>query len=80
MKTDAEIRTEGFEVLLAKLGLVETERFISLLKEEVFDYAKWRRTLYAGMTMEQISAAAKRHWNEKYGAALHLLETTPNHE
>jgi len=50
---------KGFEYLMEKLGLVEAERFISLVNAESFDYTEWRRdNLFQDMTVEQISNAA----------------------
>ena len=37
MVTDMELKLEGMNVLLERLGLVEAERFISLLQREKFD-------------------------------------------
>ena len=45
MVTDMELKLEGMNVLLERLGLVEAERFISLLQREKFDYTKWREGL-----------------------------------
>lgn len=58
MNTDTEIRTIGLEALLAKLGEVNTERFISLIIREPFDYTKWQKNLLASKTIEQISNLA----------------------
>jgi hypothetical protein len=40
MKTDAELKVLGFEILTKQLGLVEAERFISLIQREKFDYTQ----------------------------------------
>lgn len=58
MKNDTLIRIEGMEALLEKLGLVEAERFIMLLRREPFDYTRWRENLFEGMSIETISAQA----------------------
>ena len=42
MKTDAIVKQEGMNALIAKLGYVDAERFIVLLSREPFDYTKWR--------------------------------------
>ena len=34
----------GFEILTRYLGLVEAERFITLVQREKFDYTQWRQT------------------------------------
>jgi len=42
MKNDTVLRQEGMRVLSENLGLVETERFISLMIHEPFDYTEWQ--------------------------------------
>ncbi len=58
MKSDTLIRIEGMNALLEKLDLVDAERFITLIKREPFDYTRWQETLYEGMSIEEICAAA----------------------
>jgi hypothetical protein len=58
MKTDTEIRLEGFKVLSGALGEVEAEKFIALIKREPFDYTKWQKKLWPGKSIEDISKAA----------------------
>ena len=58
MITDTEIRVKGMEALSKAIGLVEAERFISLIQREPFDYTKWRQNLFEGMTIEEISSEA----------------------
>ena len=58
MKTDTEIKIEGIEILIEKLGEVEAERFISLMIKEPFDYTKWQRRLFKGKSIEEISKEA----------------------
>jgi hypothetical protein len=56
--TDTEIKAMGLEALIAKLGMVEAERFISLIIREPFDYTKWQRNLWENKTIEEISFQA----------------------
>lgn len=58
MKTDTEIRNEGFTILFKYMDTVEAERFISLIQRERFDYTKWRQDLLEDLTIEEISARA----------------------
>jgi len=58
MKTDTEIRTLGFRALIQAMGTLETERFVTLLLREPFDYTEWRQTLWEGQDVETISRAA----------------------
>jgi len=58
MKTDTEIRMEGMNLLLRHMGNIEAERFVSLIQRERFDYTKWRKKLFEGKTIREISAEA----------------------
>jgi len=55
---------KGMECLTENLGLVDAERFISLINSERFDYTEWRReNLFKDMTVEEISHAAMQYRN-----------------
>jgi hypothetical protein len=66
MRTDAQIKIEGFQALGQRLDLVEVERFVVMLNREKFDYTKWRQNLFENMSIEEISAAAEKYSREKY--------------
>ncbi len=61
MRVDTEIKVLGLEILTKHLGLVEAERFISLIQRERFDYTKWRQTLFTDMSGEEISKRAMEY-------------------
>jgi len=61
MKTDTIIRYEGMKALREKLGLVEAERFISLIRRENFDYTEWQRDLWMDKSIDEIFNAAKAY-------------------
>lgn len=61
MNSTADILERGMNCLLEQLGTVETERFISTIIRERFDYTKWRRAYFEDMTVEQLNAAAASH-------------------
>lgn len=61
MRSDAIIKQEGFNALKEKLGPVEMERFIVLINREKFDYTKWRKSLFEGMTVEKLADAADEY-------------------
>ena len=42
MRSDYEICDEGLRILLDKMDVVEAERFITLIKQDKFDYTEWR--------------------------------------
>ena len=62
--TDTELKNKGFEILTEALGIVEAERFVSLLLREPFDYTEWQRDLFANQDVDTLSAAAMK-WREK---------------
>ena len=60
-----ELLDEGMKCLRDGLGDIESEEFIAIIIRERFDYTKWQESLYDGMSLEEISAAAKEY-EEKY--------------
>lgn len=65
MITDTEIKIKGFRALLESLGEIETERFVSLIMREPFDYTKWQRSLWIDKTVAEISNHAMRFRREE---------------
>ena len=65
MNTDTVIRTSGMRALIDKLGLVEAEKFITLIRKENFDYTKWQENLWADKTVDEIYNAAKTYMENK---------------
>jgi len=65
MKTDNVLRCDAMNLLLKGLGEVETERFIYLVKREHFDYTEWQRTLWDGMTVDEVYKLAADHEKAK---------------
>ncbi len=63
--TDKEIKVQGVEMLIQNLGLVATERFISLMNRKGFDYTEWRRDLWKGETIEEVSLRAMAEYKPK---------------
>lgn len=65
MNSAVELMDMGFACLVEKLGIVDAERFIAMIKRDSFDYTLWRREYFDGMTLEQVSeeaaAYAKSH-------------------
>lgn len=58
MDSTMEIMNKGINCLIRQLGVVETEKFISIINREKFDYTKWQQNLFEGMTLEEINEAA----------------------
>ena len=64
MTSSAVLLNKGMDCLTENLGLVDAERFISLVNSERFDYTEWRReNLFKDMTVEEISRAAMEYRN-----------------
>ena len=58
MKPDIVIRCEGMEALVDKLGMLEAERFVMLIKKDSFDCTKWREHLFDKISLEELSRKA----------------------
>lgn len=61
MDSTMEIMSRGMNCLIRQLGVVETEKFISIINREKFDYTKWQQDLFEGMTLEEINEAAAEY-------------------
>jgi hypothetical protein len=58
---DTTLKVNAMELLIEKFGPVDTERFISLMNKESFDYTVWHRELFKDMSVKEISRAAKKY-------------------
>ena len=58
MYTTATIMNDGISCLVERLGIIETEIFISQLIREPIDYTKWQREHYAGMSVSELNKRA----------------------
>ena len=61
MKTSVDIMEAGFACLVENLGVVDAERFVSMIKRENFDYTIWRREYFDKLDLDQISIEAKEY-------------------
>ena len=55
---DTLLSQNVIKCLVSNFGAVQTERFISLVIKEPFDYTKWQRNLFDDMTTDEIFRAA----------------------
>ena len=55
MNSAVEIMDTGVACLVEKLGVVDAERFVAMIKRDSFDYTIWRREYFDKMDLEQIS-------------------------
>ena len=53
-----EIMSKGMKCLTDHMGVVEAERFISVIIRERFDYTKWQREYFDAKKPEEISREA----------------------
>ena len=60
METQSKLMSKGMKCLTEQMGIIEAERFISILIRERFDYTKWQREYFDGKTPEEISNEASR--------------------
>ncbi|MBD5527085.1 MAG: hypothetical protein HDR02_01555 [Lachnospiraceae bacterium] len=60
MESTAEIMSRGMKCLVEQMGIVEAERFISVVIREKFDYTKWQRDYFDVKTPADISKEASQ--------------------
>ncbi len=58
MTRDMLIRSEGMKILVDKMGLVEAEKFITLMIRDKFDYTEWQQNLYEDISVEELAKKA----------------------
>ena len=61
MRSNTVIKNEGMRVLSEKLGPVDAERFIVLMRREPFNYTEWRRDLYKDMPLNEFLKKADEY-------------------
>jgi hypothetical protein len=58
MRNTAAILNDGMDCLLEKLGVLETEIFISHILREPFDYTAWQKGHYANISVHELNRKA----------------------
>jgi len=58
MRSTAVILNDGMNCLLEKLGILETEIFISHILREPFDYTTWQKEHYANISVQELNRKA----------------------
>jgi len=64
MNSEMVLRIEGMKGLIANLGHVEAERFISLVIREPFDYTEWQRDLFNDISVKELSNSAMKEYKK----------------
>jgi hypothetical protein len=67
MMTDTALKCKGMDILTKTLGIVESERFITLILREPFDYTKWREHWCEGVSLDNFYANVKQFSATKKG-------------
>ena len=58
MDSTIEIMNRGINCLIQQMGIVEAEKFISIINREKFNYTKWQQHLLENMTLEEVNEKA----------------------
>ena len=61
VRTDTMLRCEGMKALVGCLGIVEAERFVTLIQREPFDYTEWRQDAFNDMPLETFLDNARKY-------------------
>lgn len=59
MKTDIELKSDAMSLLRHHLGVVESERFLTLILREPFDYTRWRQEQWNDSTVANLAEKAR---------------------
>lgn len=51
------------KALEERLGIIGAERFIVAISRDKYDYTEWRRTMFEGMSLRELSKAASDYCN-----------------
>jgi hypothetical protein len=54
MKSENTIKAEAMAILIKHLGPVDTEKFLSFVSREKFDYTEWQKDLWDDKTIKEI--------------------------
>lgn len=54
MNSDTALMSKGMQILSDAMGIVDAERFISLINREQFDYTEWQREYFDQKTPEEL--------------------------
>jgi len=66
MRTDTVIKMEAIDLLLKTFGVLETERFITSIKNNNFDYTEWQKNLWNDKSIEELHEMATEFEKNKF--------------
>ena len=61
MQNNTVLKDKGMRVLAEQLGLVEAERFIVLMRRELFDYTQWRQGIFINDSLDTFLTDAQNY-------------------
>jgi len=67
MMTETVLKVEAMDLLIKTFGVLETERFITSIKSNNFDYTEWHKNLWKDKSIEEIHEMATEFERQKYG-------------
>ncbi len=62
--SSSELLKSGMKCLTDNLGIINAERFISLIIKEQFDYTKWQKTYFDSIEPKQFDEALLKYSEE----------------
>jgi len=65
-RSNAVLKVEAIDLLLKTFGVLETERFITSIKSNNFDYTEWQKTLWDDKSVEELHKMAIEFEENKY--------------
>jgi hypothetical protein len=66
MRTETVLKLEAMASLLKTFGVLDTERFITSIKNSNFDYTEWHKNLWKDKSINEIHNMATEFEKEKY--------------
>ena len=62
--SSSELLKNGMQCLTEKLGIINAERFISIIIKEQFDYTKWQKTYFDNIKPQNFDSELLKHSEE----------------
>jgi hypothetical protein len=65
MMNEVALKVEAIDLLIKNFGVLNTERFITSIKSNNFDYTEWQKNLWKDKTIDEIHILATEFENRK---------------
>ncbi|MDR1175459.1 MAG: hypothetical protein LBK83_08335 [Treponema sp.] len=62
---ETALKVEAIDLLIKNFGVLNTERFITSIKSNNFDYTEWQKNLWKDKTIDEIHTLATEFENRK---------------